>query len=268
MALALGTRPRRAVEALWFAGCCHVAGIRIRLWGEPPQHVPTLFVCNHVSYLDVPVLGFLCEGIFVAKSEVARWPFIGPVARLARTVFVDRNPVSVAAQVATLRSRLAAGTSLFLFPEGTSSNGDRVLPFKSSLFDAASPVAGAARPILVQPVALTYTTTACGRALTGGIEDCYAWHGDMDLLPHLWRVLGLAGVEVEVTFLEAVPSDGFTGRKGLARYCHGQVALGVEANRARGAFHRTRRPASASLAPPFATIFRGLERVKGIEPSS
>jgi 1-acyl-sn-glycerol-3-phosphate acyltransferase len=122
---------------LYHRMCCRILGFRIDAKGKLSERHPTLFVVNHVSYVDVTILGALIKGSFVAKSEVARWPLFGVLAKLQRTVFIERRVHSTAAQRGELTRRLAAGDDLILFPEGTSGDGSRVLPFKSALFSAA-----------------------------------------------------------------------------------------------------------------------------------
>ena len=131
-------RPARRVVRLWHRGCCRIAGLRVRVRGAPALSGPTLFVANHVSYLDIVVLGSLLDAGFVAKSEVAAWPLIGWLARIGRTVFGARRAASCAGQCNALAERLSAGQSLILFAEGTSSDGGRVLPFETSLFAAVA----------------------------------------------------------------------------------------------------------------------------------
>lgn len=237
--LAVSPRLRRSIAVLWFSGCCHIAGVEILARGIPSRRTPTLFTCNHVSYLDIPVLGLLGDGVFVAKSEVASWPFIGFIAKLGRTVFVARSAQHAKSQAAALRRHLAQGTNLFLFPEGTSSRGTSVLPFKSALFEAAAN-RGDRAGITVQPVSVFYSRLRCGRALNSGLEDLFAWHGDMSLLPHLWHMLRQSGAIVEVTFLEPVPAARFESRKALARHCHEQVSEGLAASKARRAYRHGR----------------------------
>ena len=106
---------------------------------------PTLFLSNHVSYFDITVLGALIDGSFVAKSEVAGWPLFGMLAKLQRTVFVVRRQGQAGAQRDAVAERLTRGENLIVFPEGTSGDGTRALPFKSSLLAAANPLSNGGR---------------------------------------------------------------------------------------------------------------------------
>jgi 1-acyl-sn-glycerol-3-phosphate acyltransferase len=231
LALGLGRRPRRAVARAWFAGACSLCSLRLRARGRPAAG-PALFVANHVSYLDVPVLGALIDAVFVAKAEVAGWPAIGWLARLHGTLFIARARRQTPGQTAAIARRLDEGESVLVFPEGTSSDGRRVLPFKSALFAVAE-----RRPVgaefSVQPISIAYVGDG-GGPLGAGARALYAWYGDMTLLDHLFTVLGLPGVAVEVVFHDPVPASGFASRKDLARRCETLVADGVRATRRHG----------------------------------
>lgn len=138
--VALRTSPRLAVALPLFYHriCLRILGMRVERHGEGNGRHPTLFVVNHCSYLDIAVLGSLIGGSFVAKAEVAGWPLFGWLAKLQRTVFVDRQRrAGVSGQRDEIANRLEAGDDLILFPEGTSSDGNRILPFKTALFAVA-----------------------------------------------------------------------------------------------------------------------------------
>lgn len=195
--------------------------------GQLSSTRPLLVVCNHVSYVDIVILGALIEGCFIAKSEVRSWPGIGLLARLARTVFVDRRPTSTGKQSSLITERLAEREPLILFPEGTSSDGNRVLPFKSALFTvAAAEVNGA--PVTVQPVSITYTRNG-GLPMGVAERPFYAWYGDMDLVTHLWALMCRGGFQVEVDYLPITTLAEHGNRKALSRHCETTVRLGHSA---------------------------------------
>jgi len=229
-ALVLGCVPAWLKRA-WHCGCCALFGLEIRTYGEPALAGGTLYVANHVSYLDISVLGSVLNVPFVAKSEIAGWPVIGLIGRLGQTLFVDRRSGRAAAQRDAVAARLAAGERLILFAEGTSGSGDRVLPFKSALFAALVP-GDAGRAIQMQPVTIAYPRFRGGLAIGHSLRPLYAWYGDMTLLPHIWTALGLPGAEVEVRFHQPVPAAAFTSRKALARHAEQEVANGLAAARA------------------------------------
>jgi lyso-ornithine lipid O-acyltransferase len=226
-ALLLALKSPLAAEfpRLYHRMCCRILGFRIAAKGAPSERGPTLFVVNHVSYTDITILGALIRGSFVAKSEVARWPLFGVLAKLQRTVFIDRRAHRTAAQRGAIASRLAAGDGLILFPEGTSSDGNRVLPFKSALFSAAESAIGDA-PVVVQPVSLAYVRLN-GVPMGRLYRPFFAWYGDMEMAPHLWTLLGFGVVTVSVEFHEPVLASAFPSRKALAAHCRSVIAEGV-----------------------------------------
>ena len=204
----------------WHRGCCAIFGLEIRVHDLPVQEGATLYVGNHVSYLDIVVLGSVLNVPFVAKREVAGWPVIGLIGKLGGTMFIDCKA-----------ARLAAGERLILFPEGTSSSGDRVLPFKSALFAALEHDA-AGRTVKVQPVTIAYTRLRGGLTIGLAARAFYAWYGDMTLLPHIWQALGLPGAVVEVRFHPPVTASDFASRKALALHAGQEVTKGLAAARA------------------------------------
>jgi len=233
--------PLRASLPSWYhRRCCWILGFEIESRGQRSTAHPTLYVANHVSYFDISVLGSLIEGSFVAKSEVARWPLFGWLAKMQRTVFVERRGREAANHRDDLAARLEAGDSLILFPEGTSSDGNRVLPFKSALF-AVAEEHPKGRPLTVQPVSIAYTCLD-GVAMGRYLRPFFAWFGDMEMLGHLWHAAGLGRVTVVVEFHQPVTIDEFDSRKAMAAYCGQAVATGVaEALAGR----RSERPAPA-----------------------
>jgi len=206
--------------------CCRIMGLKVRVVGEPAKTRPALFVSNHVSYLDIPVLGSVLPVSFVAKAEVAQWPGYGWLAKLQRTVFVDRRRNSTMAQRDSIGRRLAAGDALVLFPEGTSNDGNRILPFRSALLSVAE-AAPAEQPLAVQPVSIAYTSVN-GVPLGWGLRPLVAWYGGMELGGHLWRFSRLGLVEVVVQFHDEVRVGDFPSRKELTRHCAEAVAGGVD----------------------------------------
>jgi 1-acyl-sn-glycerol-3-phosphate acyltransferase len=217
------------VPKAWFRGCCRISGIDLNVTGGAASSRPVLFVSNHVSYLDIIVLGSVLDGSFVAKSEISRWPVIGALSRLHRTAFVERRASRAATQRDTLEVRLEAGDSLILFPEGTSGCGTHVLPFKSSLFSLAGSAKNG-REITVQPVSIAYTRVngiPTGRFLA---PFC-AWYGDMTMAPHFWRFLGLGRTAVEVVLHPAVSISEFGNRKALAKHCQDAITRATAAAR-------------------------------------
>lgn len=196
-----------------------IMGIGLKSSGRPMRGQGGV-VANHSSWLDIFVLNAHGRVYFVSKSEVAAWPGIGWLARATGTVFIERNRAKAAEQSATFETRLNAGHQLLFFPEGTSSDGQRVLPFKSSLFAAF--FAPQLRDVLMlQPVSLTY------QAPEGADPRFYAWWGDMAFGPHLVRLLA-RGKQGGVTVAYATPIKvrDHANRKTLAQACEAEVRAG------------------------------------------
>ncbi len=208
---------------------CRLLGLKLRVEGvvEPG---PLLLVANHASWLDIPVLSAIAPLAFIAKREVSNWPFIGTLARLQRTVFVDREArLGARAQSDAIVQRLAAGGAIVLFAEGTSNDGNRVLPFKSSLFAAAFGSGNEATGALtVQTVTIAYTRLH-GLPLGRGLRPCVAWYGDMDVPRHAWALLGLGPIDVAVRISPPLPATGLSDRKTLAATTHAMIAADLRA---------------------------------------
>jgi 1-acyl-sn-glycerol-3-phosphate acyltransferase len=200
-------------------------GIRIRVQGTPPAKA-TLLLANHSGWLDIVIFSAVAPLSFVAKSEVNSWPFFGTLARLQRTVFVTRARRSeTGAARDAISQRLAEGDVLVLFPEGTSNDGNAVLPFKSALLAAAETVLEDGRQVPVQPVSTAYVAR---QGIPMGREDrpLYAWYGDMELVPHLWEALKAGPLDVVVQFHAPLPP---MDRKDLARLAWDTVRKGQAA---------------------------------------
>ena len=241
-AVALNLRLAERIPPFYHRSVCRIIGLDVERRGEMSPRRPTLFICNHTSYLDISVLGGLIAGSFVAKREVADWPLYGRLAKLQRSVFVTRRRDKAGGARDELAGRLAAGDNLILFPEGTSNDGNRVLPFKSALFSVAERRPGDA-PLTVQPVSVAYSRLN-GQPMRRQLRPLVAWYGDMELVGHLWRLLGLGTLTVEVTFHPPVTIEAFGTRKALAAHCHETIAAAVSA-----AIHGTR-PAGAGDTKP------------------
>ena len=200
-------------------------GVEIEVRGRPAQVHPTLYVSNHASYIDITVLGALLRCSFVAKADIADWPGFGVLAKLQRSVFVDRRRGSTGSHRDEMTRRLEAGDDLVLFPEGTSSDGIFILPFKSALFSVAE-----RRPhgqaLTVQPVSIAYTQLD-GVPMGRYLRPFFAWYGDMELGSHLPQALGMGDLTVVVEFHEPVSLDDFGSRKALAAHCEAAVSHGL-----------------------------------------
>lgn len=199
---------------------CRLLGIRRTVTGEIVRDRPVLIVANHTSWIDIPVLSTVAPLSFVAKKEVGTWPFISLLARLQRTVFVDRERrTETASKANEILNRLAANDTIMLFAEGTSSDGNRVLPFKSSLFAAVLPPPRFGLPpesAVVQMLAMVYTRLH-GVPLGRADRPVIGWYGDMDMLSHAWELLKAGPLDAQIHISAPVSLDAFKDRKDLAQ---------------------------------------------------
>ena len=211
------------VARLWSHACLRLVGLRLIVRGTP-IHAGAL-VANHSSWLDIPALRSVRLIYFVSKSEVASWPGIGFVTRVTGTIFINRRRAEAKREEAVLRSRIAHDQLLCFFPEGTSTDGLRVLPFKSSLFSAFFKD-GQGTDFPIQPVTVRFRP-APGSGLP---ENFYGWWGDMTLERNLWDILTRSrGGTAEVAFHAPVTAAEFPDRKRLADHCRAAVAAGMTA---------------------------------------
>lgn len=222
---------RRNIVRMWHRAAARIVGIQIRAHG-PVAPAGTLIAANHISYIDILALGALTGATFVAKSSVARWPVIGFLSRLINTVFVDRAGTQSLGQVNAIARMLDRGHAVVMFPEGTSTAGRTVLPFKSTLFEAARRT-HAKTP--VQPVTVAYAKGRDGADLPIDERRVHPWIGDDELVPHLWALLQHPGVVADVLFHEPVRADAFASRKDLAEHCQAATAHGLVVARRRTA---------------------------------
>ncbi|MCO6415897.1 1-acyl-sn-glycerol-3-phosphate acyltransferase [Siccirubricoccus sp. KC 17139] len=217
-------RPKIAFARIYHRVLCALIGLRLQVIGTPPPGARTLYLSNHSSWLDILVLGAVLEACFVAKGEVGTWPLIGWVARLGRTVFVTRSRGTTGREAGEMRRRLGEGDSLILFPEGTSNDGTRVLPFRSSFLGVADAAAQ------VQPVSVVYDRL-------GGLPACrrdrplFAWYGDMDIGSHFWRLARRSGTRATVLLHQPFPPESVPDRKVLAATTWRIVSEGAAALR-------------------------------------
>lgn len=232
--LMLRSRLARRLPYVYHRLVCRILSIDVSIAGEISSARPTLFVFNHISYLDIEVISAAVETCFVARSDMARWPLFGWLAKLQQTVFVDRRARTVATERDELARRLDAGHNVVLFPEGTSSDGSQLRPFKSAFLSVAQRHVGG-RPLLVQPVTIAYTRLD-GMPIGRPLRPFVAWYGDMDLGPHLWFVLGMGRLTAELRFHPPVTIDELGSRKALAAHCEQVIGTALEAaNRGRRA---------------------------------
>ena len=228
-------------------------GLEVRVIGAPARtegaaRRPVIYACNHSSWLDILAVGGILRACFVSKDDVAGWPIIGTIARLGRSIFVSRSRQGIGRERDEMQARLRGGDDLILFPEGTSSDGSRVLPFHSSFFAAAY---GEATP-LIQPVSVVYDrleNLPVGRSS----RTVFAWFGDMSLAPHIWQVAQWQGKRVSLLFHPPLDPADFASRKALSQAAWEAVADGAAALRQNRAVRASAIAGSiAAVAPSFA----------------
>jgi lyso-ornithine lipid O-acyltransferase len=233
-------------------------GLRVLVIGEPVQGRGVLMAINHTSYFDIIILSGIARVAFVAKSEVATWTFFGTLARLQETVFVQRARRSQAIEARdTMRERLLAGDALVLFPEGTSNDGNQVLPFKSALMGAVevemgNDAQGRMQHVPVQPVSVAYVGLH-GMPMGRENRPLFAWYGDMDLVAHLWEALKTGPIDVVVEFHPPLTIDAVGGRKELAAAAEAIVRRG-QARALAGIYQETSRPSPSAAGAAEAEL--------------
>ncbi|MBV9558825.1 MAG: 1-acyl-sn-glycerol-3-phosphate acyltransferase [Pseudolabrys sp.] len=199
--------------------------INVHVRGELVRGRPVLIVANHVSWVDIVVLASIAPMVFVAKREVSTWPLIGAAAKVQKVVFVDRvRRQQTGATVSEIGQRLAEGHPVVLFAEGTSSDGNRVLPFRSALIggaEAACREAGLGE-VTLQPMAMTYVSQN-GVPMGRGKRPLVAWYGDLDFFPHMAAFMRGGIVDAVVSFGAPVAAGAEADRKSVAKSLETQV---------------------------------------------
>jgi lyso-ornithine lipid O-acyltransferase len=248
--LVLPGRPKVVFARFYWSMVSRLLGLQVRVIGRFATTAggrPVVFVSNHSSWLDIPVLGGRLDACFVSKDEVGRWPFIATIARLGRTVFVSRQRGATGRERDAMRARLAAGDNLLLFPEGTSSDGSRVLPFRSSFFA----IAEGADPPLIQPVSVVYDRL--GGLPTGrATRPVFAWYGDMDLASHFWRFGQQRGLRVTILLHAPLDPARFASRKALSHDVWQAVAEGAAKLRQNRSVEVPEQHAGAGVEPVYS----------------
>jgi lyso-ornithine lipid O-acyltransferase len=208
----------KSLPRFWHRVIAKLLGLRVHVTGSLVDDRPLLIVANHSSWADIIVLSTVAEVSFIAKSEVRNWPLFGMFAVLQRSVFVERERKHRSGQQAnTIAERLAKGDAMVLFAEGTTSDGNRVLPFKSSLFGAAQLALRDTdtHRVLVQPVSIAYTKVH-GLPLGRYMRPIASWPGSVTLLPSLYAMLREGALDVEVRIGEPIEFTPKSSRKAVA----------------------------------------------------
>lgn len=220
-----GRGKERFAQIFW-RGVAAILGLRITVQGRLGTARPALYVVNHCSWIDIVALGAVLPGCFVAKAAIKSWPLINWVARLGRTVFVSRTRAGVSRERDELARRLAAGDNIILFPEGTTSDGSRVLPFSAAFLALAD---APSRPH-VQPVTLIYDALD-GLPVRHADRPLIAWYGDMALAPHFNGIGRRRRLHAIIVLDAPIPPGLFPNRKVLAAALEARLAANAAALR-------------------------------------
>ena len=197
-----------------------IVGVRVTVVGALKQNVPLVIVSNHISWLDILVISASFPCYFIAKSEIAGWPIFGFLAKMQNTIFVNRKArgSQIGEQVSDIANALKNNKTIVLFPEGTTSDGNRILKFKSALL-AAAKATDNYQPF-VQPLCLHYHKTI-GMPMTRRHRPFVAWYGDMNLVPHIKTLLQFTPIDVDIQIGESFLYDNFNSRQEMAEHLEG-----------------------------------------------
>ena len=217
------------VVRVWYRGTAWLLGIRVSYYGLPSDLLPphALYLSNHSSYLDIIVLGGQLPPFFVAKADTASWPVFGFLIKLGGTLFISRQRTLVKQQLAIFQQALQTGRQFLVFPEGTTSDGVSILPFKSSLLHVLYDMQ--ATEMVIVPVCVTYQTIN-GHLFSAANNDLIAWYGEMELLPHLWRLFRQRSIAVRIDVLPAVAVSDYPDAKQLTLACADKISTAFAAH--------------------------------------
>lgn len=225
LSLKTGLWSDRIIPSLFHSLVIRALGFRVHVHGEMAGNRPLLIASNHISWTDIMVLGSVAQVHYIAKSETKSWPVVGLLARLQRSVFVERERRGQSGQQADeIASRLAAGDPMVLFAEGSTGDGNHLLPFKSTLFGAAARAVADEQieRVFIQPVAIAYTRLH-GLPMGRHHRTHAAWIGDDDLATHILALLREGGVDVEIHFGAPIEFDRSSSRKAVTARVEAQV---------------------------------------------
>jgi len=214
---------RKSIPFRYHRIVARIMGMRVKVVGAIEGGGGVLVASNHISWLDIVSISTVGPISLIAKKQVDTWPFFGLLARLQETVYVERERrAKTAEQRDVIKDRLSQGDTIVLFPEGTSSDGNRVLPFKSALLSAAEGKIrdrnGGEKAIRVQPMSVAYTKIQ-GLPMNRDYRPFVAWYGDMDLIPHLLELFSLGPIDCEITIHPSMTVEQMGSRKALTVAC-------------------------------------------------
>jgi 1-acyl-sn-glycerol-3-phosphate acyltransferase len=232
LAILFQDRAANYAPHIWHKVACWSLGIKITYKGKISRDRPLMIVSNHVSWLDILVLGASAPLVFIAKSEVRDWPVFGVLAKLQRSVFIERHRRGkTGEQVSTIAQRMKQGDVVVLFPEGTTSDGNFILPFKSALFGAAQSAQEGmtSSQLTIQPVCIAYCS-AHGIPLGRAARHLAAWPGDVPLLPHVGDIIAEGSLGIEITFSPPLAFEHPMKRSEIARLCEESITSSLNSS--------------------------------------
>lgn len=243
--LQLPGRAKERFARFYWRGVRWLLGMRITVIGSIAKERPVLFVVNHSSWVDIVALGSVLPACFVAKGEIAHWPGLSLIAKLGRTVFVSRKRAGLERERGDMSQRLAAGDNLILFPEGTTSDGCRILPFQSAFLAVAQ---GNPAPH-VQPVTLVYDRIN-GLPVHRKDRPVLSWYGDMDIVSHFPGIARLRSFHATLVLDAAIPPASYPNRKMLSAALENRLAANAAALRQGRNVTPLSSPPLAGVPPP------------------
>ena len=208
------------IRKSWSVLILRLFGLKLKVIGKQSYN-STIFVSNHISWTDILVIQSVLDIIFVAKSDVKKMPGLGFLASIANTVFIDRNPQKISKDSLILKKKIEKGELICFFPEGTSTDGLRVLKFKSGFFQLLFDRIYNQNEYIkkVQPLSIYYKVH--NKNLS---KDFYGWWGSMSIISHITKILCLSSGSVELKFHDSLNSEEFNDRKEIALAAENTIA--------------------------------------------
>lgn len=202
--------------------CCKIFRIKVIVEGQIDEGDHVVYISNHVSYFDIPVIASVLRTAFVAKLDVANWPLFGTLGRLQKTFFISRNPRHAEREKGAFQARLDDPLPLVLFAEGTSTLGEKIVPFKSTLFEVFLN-----KNLRLQPMTLSILEVDRVKSSERDQKEIYAW-GDVEIPEHMWRFAKMRGCTIKLKFQEPLSSHSYSDRKLLSNDCYMRVVEGLD----------------------------------------
>ena len=225
IALRRGWKTGEGLSVLFHRALCLALGVRVRIHGQVAAARPQLVVSNHISWLDIPILGAMRPSEFLAKKEIGAQRFARAILSLQGVAFVDRTRRRcIPAVNAEIARRMRDGAAVILFAEATTGDANRLLPFRSSHFEAMRQTldAGAVAQAVVQPIFIAYSRRA-GLPLGRPERPLVAWYGDMAFFSHFLRLLEFGRIDCDIHCGAPIPFFHDSDRKDVARRTEGAV---------------------------------------------